>query len=138
MNKKGLTIIVLLAIIAVVAFVGFMVLRDSKPAQFEITDDALSIQCAFGVDVPLDEIENPELVSSMPSVAAKTNGAGVGSMQKGEYTLTDGRHARLYVDDTQPMFITFTYDDTVFFLNAATVEDTQTLFDTLQDAVNPS
>ncbi len=135
MNKRVLTIIVVLAVIAVVAFVGFIMLRDSKSAQFEITDDVLSIDCAFGVDVPLGDIENLELVTSLPSVATKTNGAGIGSMQKGEYALTDGRQARLYLDEEQPMFITFTSDGTVFFLNAATTADTQTLFDALQNAV---
>lgn len=135
MKNKILIPIVLVLVVAFVVFIGTMMARDSKAAKFEITEDALSIQCSFGVDVPLSEIENLSTTDTLPAVGTKTNGAGIGSMQKGQYNLKDGRKARLYLDKTQPLFITFTQGDTVFFLNTDTQEDSQALFEQLQKAV---
>lgn len=135
MKNKILIPIVLVLVVAFLVFIGTMMVNDSKAAKFEITEDSLSIQCSFGTDVPLSEIENLTTTDTLPAVGTKTNGAGIGSMQKGQYNLKDGRKARLYLDKNQPLFITFTQDDTVFFLNADTQADTQALFDQLQKAV---
>ena len=132
MRNKIAAIAVAIIVAAVIVFVGFMMARDSKAAKFEVTADTLSIQCSFGVDVPLDEIKDLKLTDKLPAIAIKTNGAGIGGMKKGEYQLEDGRQARLYLDIEQPLFITFTQADTVFFLNAETTEDTHKLYDQLQ------
>jgi len=135
MKNKWAIIAAGLIIVAVAVLVIMMMSKDSKPAAYEIKDDELVITCSFGVSVPLDQITSLELTEDAPQIATKTNGAGIGSMHKGEYQLQDGSKARLYIDDEMPPFIRFIQGDTVFYLNSDSQEATQALFDTLSDAV---
>ncbi len=116
--------------------VALMMSRDSKSAEYGIQDGQLVITCAFGVSVPLDEIENLTLTNAAPDIASKTNGAGIGTMQKGEYLLTDGSKARLYADTSLSPFIRFTQGDTVYYLNADSAEATETLYDEIAAALS--
>jgi hypothetical protein len=136
MRNKWAVIAAGVIIVAVAIVVVIMMSTDSKPASYEIKDGELVITCSFGVSVPLEEITSLELTQDAPQVASKTNGAGIGSMQKGEYLLQDGSKARLYIDDEMPPFICFMQGDTVFYLNSDSPEATQALFDELAAAVD--
>ena len=103
---------------AVIVAVVLMMSRDSQPAQYRVEGDQFIITCSFGVSVPVDEIDGLTLTDTAPEIETKTNGAGIGSMHKGEYRLTDGSKAMLYIDASAPPFIRFTQGDTGFFLNA--------------------
>ncbi len=135
MKNKWAIIVAGLIIVAVAVVIVMMMSTDSKPAVYEIKDEELIITCSFGVSVPLEDITSLELTKDGPQIATKTNGAGIGSMQKGEYLLTDGSKARLYIDDEMPPFIRFMQGDTVFYLNSDSKEATQALFDELQAAI---
>ncbi len=120
---------------AVIVVVALMMTNDSKDAQFSVDDSALNITCSFGITVPLDEIENPELTQDVPQIINKDNGAGIGSMQKGQYTLEGGVKARLYIDEKAPVFIRFSCSGEVYYLSAESEDGTRALFEQLQSAI---
>ena len=120
---------------AVIVAVALMMRNDSKDAQFSVDDSALNITCSFGITVPLDEIENPELTQDVPQIKNKDNGAGIGSMQKGQYTLEGGVKARLYIDEKSPVFIRFSYGGEVYYLSSESEDGTRALFEQLQSAI---
>ena len=120
---------------AVIVVVVLMMTNDSKDAQFSVDDSALNITCSFGVSVPLDEIENPELTQDAPQIKNKDNGAGIGSIQKGQYTLEGGVKARLYIDQKAPVFIRFSHGGEVYYLSAESEDATRALFEKLQSAI---
>ena len=120
---------------AVIVVVALMMTNDSKDAQFSVDDSALNITCSFGVTVPLDEIKNPELTQDVSQIKNKDNGAGIGSMQKGQYTLEGGVKGRLYVDTEAPVFIRFSRGGEVFYLSAETEDATRALFEQLKAAI---
>ena len=121
--------------IAVIVTVALMMNRDSQPAEYRIEDGQLAISCSFGISIPVEDIQGLTLTEVAPDVETKTNGAGIGSMHKGEYRLTDGSAARLYIDTNVPLFIRFTQGDTVFFLNAENPEATQALYNEITAAM---
>ena len=135
MKNKWAVIAAIIITIAVIIIVALMLNRDSQPAVYSIEDGQLVITCSFGVSVPLDEIVGLKITKTAPGIATKTNGAGIGSIHKGEYRLTDGSAARLYIDSSIPLFIRFTQDGTVFYLNAETAEATQALYDELREVL---
>ena len=120
---------------AVIVVVALMMTNDRKDAQFSVDDSALNITCSFGITVPLDEIENPELTQDVPKIKNKDNGAGIGSMQKGQYTLEGGVKARLYIDEKAPVFIRFSYGGEVYYLSAEWEDATRALFEQLHSAI---
>jgi hypothetical protein len=122
-------------VIAAAAAVFFMMTRDSKPSPFEISEGNLVIGGSFGVTVPLADIADLDLTDVPPEIGTKTNGAGLGSMYKGEFELKDGTKARLYIDASKPPFIVFRNGDTIFYLNSGTPEETQALYQKLSEGI---
>lgn len=135
MSKKVSLIIAAVIIVIVAVVVGVMMLGDSKASTYEIKDGNLVITSSFGTSVPLADITLLELTDTAPDIKTKTNGSGIGSMYKGEFLLTDGSAARLYIDAKMPPFIRFVQGDTVFYLNSDSAEATQSLFAELEAAV---
>ncbi len=133
-NKWAIAVTIVVAIGVIIA-IALMMNKDAKSAQYQIEDGQLAITCSFGVSVPLNEIEGLTLTEAAPEIKTKTNGAGIGSMQKGEYLLTDGSSARLYINTDVPLYIRFTQGDTVYYLNAENSEATQALYDELTAAI---
>jgi hypothetical protein len=120
-------------VVAAAAAVFIMMMGDSKPSPFEVSSGDLVIGGSFGVTVPLADITDLDLTDVPPEIKTKTNGAGLGSMYKGEFVLMDGKKARLYIDASQPPFIIFRDGDTVFYLNSGTPEETQALYQKLSE-----
>ncbi len=133
MKKQFVIAVVLIVIIAAALF--WMVSNDQKPTAYLLKGENMQIQGSYGVTVPLNEISGLELISEMPAIGRKTNGMGLGSHYKGEFTFQDGTKARLYVDASKPPFISFLRDDTVYTINAQTPEKTQELYEQLKAAV---
>ncbi len=134
-SKWAIAATVVIAIGVIVA-IALMMNRDSQPAQYSIEDGQLIISCSFGVSVPVDEIGELTLTETAPEIETKTNGSGLGSMQKGEYRLVGGDNARLYIDTSIPLFVRFMHDNTVYYLNAETQEATQSLYDQIKAALD--
>jgi hypothetical protein len=135
MKNKWAIAATIIITIAVIITVAFMMNRDSQSAEYQFEDGKLTISCSFGVSVPLDEIEGLTLTETAPQIETKTNGAGIGSMQKGEYRLSDGSDARLYIDTSVPLFISFLQGNTVYYLNAESIDATQILYDKIATAL---
>jgi hypothetical protein len=132
MRQKFIIAAALMIVISVV--VVFMLLRDSKPSSFAVNDGNLIIGGAFGVTVPVAGIANPNITESPPKIASRTNGSGVGTVYKGEFRLEGNLNARIYADASKPPFIKFSYDNTIFYINLGTAEETQALYRQLTDA----
>jgi hypothetical protein len=128
----------IIAVIIVAVFVvGFYLLLSGsgKPASFTVNGEALEIKGLFGTTVPIAEISSLELTDSMPAIVYKNNGSGLGSVNKGEFTLEGEVQARLYMDKSKPPFIHFTQGGTAFYLNSETEQKTRELFDQLSSAM---
>jgi hypothetical protein len=129
-------IILAIVMVIVIALVLFLIVNgDSKVSTCEIKDGNLKINGSFSVTVPVAEISALELKDTIPKIATKTNGSGLGSVCKGEFKFVDGRKARLYVDASKPPFISFTQGTTVFYINTETPGKTKELFDQLKAVV---
>jgi hypothetical protein len=123
-------------IVVITVVVGFMLLKDSKPSAIEIKDGNLIISGSFGLTVPVSGISDLNITEAAPKIASRTNGSGIGTVYKGEFRLEGSIKARIYADASKPPFITFNEDNTIFYINLATAEETQALYKLLTDALN--
>jgi hypothetical protein len=133
MKLKLIMAVLIVAAAAIVIFV--MMSGINKPSVFVVNGSNLEIQGSFGTVVPISGISSLEMKDSMPAITYKTNGSGLGSVYKGEFTLDGGAKARLYMDTSKPPFISFSYDGTVFYINSDTRQKTQGLYDELKAAI---
>jgi len=134
MKQKYTVAAVLIVVIA--AVVLLFMLKDSKPSTFELEDGNLVIGGSFGVTVPVTEISGLTLTETAPVITYKKNGSGVGTVYKGEFRLEGDVPARIYADTAKPPFVTFTHDGTAFYLNLATADETQALYQRILDAMD--
>ncbi|NMC56704.1 MAG: hypothetical protein GYA50_05750 [Eubacteriaceae bacterium] len=132
--KKSL-ILGIAILVVVAAGVFFMMNRDSKSSAYEIKDGNFVISGSFGTTVKLSEITGLELTDKIPQITYKSNGSGLGSVFKGEFTLEGSVKARLYVDTSVPPFIKFVYNNITFYINSDTAQKTNELFEQLKSAV---
>lgn len=131
MKNKWTVAAAVVITLAVIVVVALMMKGDRKPAQYTIENGSLTIDCSFGITVPVDKMDNLSITDTAPDIRTKTNGSGVGSVYKGEFELADGSAARLYIDESVPPFIRFTQGETVFYISAGSAEETQALYDEL-------
>jgi hypothetical protein len=122
-------------VVAVAVFVGIMMSSSSQPTACALKDGNLVIDGMFGTSVPLTDISSLELTDTTPDIQTRTNGSSLGGVHKGEYLLTDGSKARLYIDENNSPFILFLQGDTVFYINLDSAEATQSFFSELQAAI---
>ena len=133
-NKWQLiTVAVVLAVAA--TFVILLVAGTNKNPEYNMDDGMLTISCQFGTSVQLDTISELTLTPDSPQIKTRTNGASLGGKHRGEYTLSDGKKAKLYIDETAPLFIRFSSGDTVYYLSADLEDATRALYDQMQAAI---
>ena len=130
---------VIIALAAVGAVVTFLVMNadkwngDCKYSNYEVSNGNLVVSGgSFGITVPLSQISDAKMTDTMPHITTMTNGAWIRGFCKGEFILENNVKANLYVNIISPPFITFVHGDTVFYINAATPADTQSLYDLIK------
>lgn len=131
--KRTIGIIVAVIVVFTVGLGGFFYI-SSRPAGYSIDNEVLNISGLYGQELPLAEITDIKLFEEMPSITFKSNGSGLGSMMKGQFTLAGYGRATLFVDLSQPPFIYVETEDRLFFLNAADRDSTLTLYQELVGA----
>ena len=92
-----------LTIIIVIAFVLVFLVASLAKEKIYIFDDGIKIKdLSYPLTIPNDTIVSIKMVDSLPKLIYRTNGAGLGQIQKGYYTIkkSDDEHsenATLYI-----------------------------------------
>lgn len=115
--------------------VGIIIYFSMQPTKYTIETDTFLISGMYGDEMTWSEINGLQLVDTLPSIAARTNGSAVGSKLKGNFKFKDGTKAILFVDKNVGTFITFTWKDNTYYINEPTVEETNTLFKKMEEAL---
>jgi len=131
MNKKTQAIVGAVILAGCALFAILLITGTNKNPEYSIEGGSLVISSQFGTSVQLNTISNLSLTDQFPEIKTRTNGASIGGKHRGEYTLSGGEKARLYIDESAPAFIRFSSEDTVYYLSADSKEDTQALYDQL-------
>lgn len=123
----GLVVFLLLLL----GFVGFMVYQGFQPASITFENDVLTIAGSYGRSIPRAEINNVELSEVLPEVQRRTNGSAIGDRLRGHFQLKDIGPALLFLDRGKPPFIRIETGSDTIFLNLETAEQTRKLFTSL-------
>ena len=77
---------------------GAMMLIWTKPEDINIDNGSLCIPGNYATEVRLNDIRMIELLDSLPEITARTNGIGLGNINKGHFRLEGVGACRLYVN----------------------------------------
>lgn len=104
----------------------------SRPLRISLADGTLEIGGSYGMTLKASDIRRVDLRDSLPDIEMRTNGIGMGNIQKGHFLLKDIGVCRLYVDMDNPPFICLWLEDgEVIFLNHQNPAETAALYDAL-------
>lgn len=127
-KTKGIVAGVVALLVVTAGFVAWILLESNRPVRYEIANDKLRIECAFGTSMALTDVRELELVGSLPPIAKRTNGAATGSHLKGAFTLESGGNAQIYARTDAPVLVRFLRGKTVYLLSGETEQQTRELY----------
>ena len=131
-NSK--TIIIALVISTVVFGIVFW---TSQPTEFTLEQNELKISGAYGTVIPYSDIENLELSETIPEIELRTNGLGMGSIQKGHFKIEDMGDALLFMRSRSgSVIIIQRKEQKMVMINFAEPEETRMLYQQLKAKVD--
>ena len=127
-------------IIIVIAFVLVFLVASLAKEKIYIFDDGIKIKdLMYPLWIQNDTIVSIKMIDNLPSLIYRTNGGGLGRIQKGYYTIKkDGEHsenATLYIRNTNISAIEIKTVKGLIYINRKNDEQTQELFDEIKNNV---
>lgn len=78
--------------------------------------------------IPLENIEEVTLVQELPDMT-RTNGTAMGNLSKGRYRIREtGESCRVFLDPRNTVFLCFRADGVLYYMSAATDQETLALY----------
>lgn len=133
--RKRNFIILLGTIIFTFGIIGFVVWIGTQPNHLTISETDLHVSGNYGVDWPLDEITNVELMEDLPKIQMRTNGFAAGERLKGRFRLEDLGNGRLFIYRNNPPFIFIEKGEDYLIINSRDIEQTEQWYKEVQDAL---
>lgn len=127
-NSKA-TSIVLIVVAAIILAVNIpLFIITYKATNVEITEDTIKIVGTYKRTIPNSEVKAIKLLDSIPKIKMKTNGIGIGQIQKGNYKLEGIDKGFLYLESDTGPYIEIDTNGYTFFINYKDDNKTSELF----------
>jgi len=131
-SSKVVMAIIVVLLLALFGFIGSMIFKEIQPISISLEQDRLTIAGSYGQSVPFADIQEIQLVETLPEIQRRTNGSATGYVLRGHFLMSEVGPVMLYLDREKPPFIYIETVNQKIYLSSATPELTRELFDTLQ------
>lgn len=78
---------------------------SSRPTKVIVFDNDIKFTGLYGMTIQIKQIENAELLNNIPRIKIRTNGLGLGHIQKGHFTLDEFGKCRLFLRLPNPPYL---------------------------------
>ena len=102
-----------------------------------VTDASVKVSGMFGKTFALEDVESIREVQEMPKITLRTNGLGLGSIQRGQFRLEGAKKAYLYLSKGGGPYIEILTEDFPVYINFRDEEAYRKTLETLL-ALEPS
>lgn len=116
-NAKVAKIILVVTMVLVVAINIPIFYAANKSSDVEVSKDFIKITGTYGRTIPKDNITEIKLIDNIPEIKIKTNGIGLGKIQKGNYKLEGINKGVLFLENNDGPFIQITTKSYTVFIN---------------------
>lgn len=135
-RSKANSIALVISAVVVIAVIGGII-WTAQPNEFALEKNELRISGAYGTVIPYSDIENLELSETIPSIELRTNGLGLGSIQKGHFKSKEMGDALLFMcSNSSPVIIIKQKEQKAVLINFAEPEETRMLYQQLKAKVD--
>lgn len=122
----GITVVTLL-------FVGVILYFSMQPTSISVSDEHIIIDGMYGDTIDWSSIEDLQLVDELPAISMRTNGSAVGATLRGHFKFESGDKAKLFVNKSKQPFITFSANETLYYMNLDDSAATIALFEDMKN-----
>ena len=130
LQKKKQSIISIALFILTIIFLTQCV---SAP-KISITDEEIRISGWYGERVRADDVKEIKLLNQMPRIQMRTNGIGLGNIQRGYFRLENIGRAKLFLESRNAPFILIEKNNgRKIFLNRSNREQTENYYQKLRE-----
>ena len=133
---KAMAVVLAVVLVATTALCAWPIALEFTPITLTVEGESL-VARQIGEDyvIEVDDIQNLTLVEELPSMT-RTNGTGMETLLKGTFRLTEtGERVQLFLDPENAHFLTFTAEDTIYYMSCAEDGHTLTLYEALRERV---
>lgn len=131
LNNKSKGVYVVLAIVFLSVF--GMIYHDSRPTEIVISKKSVFVKGAYGLELPIKDIQEVKLIEKIPAITLRTNGFGLGSIKKGHFNLEEYGNCRLFLhSDSSPYLIIIEKNEEKIIINHENKKETEKEFERLK------
>ena len=131
---------VFIIVVFIAALIAYPIFFANYGNEIIVVDNKIEIKGDYSMDIPFDDIDTVLLVESLPDITLRTNGISTKKVNIGNFKMADGNKCRLYVNNSTPMFIEVSCQQTIsqnlIFINRKTVEETKILYEEIINSIN--
>jgi hypothetical protein len=132
MKQKTLGMIVGGAIVVIVAvFVFLLFSSTNKETEVSIQNGTITFSGQYGASYSLADLVEVQKVDSIPTILARTNGAAIGEIKKGNFTVDGLGTCRLYVMSAAGPYLILKFKTNTVIVNFKDAQKTETLYTSL-------
>ncbi|MDT8860811.1 DUF3784 domain-containing protein [Alkalihalobacillus sp. MEB130] len=135
-HRKRNSLILKMTIVFTFGILGWASYMGLQPNELSISDNRLQISGFYGVEWPLDEITNIELVDTIPKIQVRTNGFSFANRLKGHFRLEELGKGRLFIYRNSPHFIYIEKGDDYIFINSSDSHETKLWYEEMMNQFN--
>lgn len=133
-KKKTAIITILTALILLICLPVFYTVQNDLDVT--ISDDKISISGLYGQDIPLQEIKETKLCTSLPDISIKKNGFDLAKTRLGHFRTTAGEDIMLFTHSDSCYMRIVKTNGTTYYLSSKDSKETVQIFTDLQEKQN--
>ena len=129
MKGKGRNIFIVAIIVIVGGFLFFDIYGSFAKPSYSFSGNNLSISGQYDVKINLSGAAAAHLLHQVPATPVHTNGAAIGSTEKGYFTLSDSTvYLNIMDENTQDYILITDRGGSKYYINCASPKETDELF----------
>jgi hypothetical protein len=130
-RRRQIITLTILAVIVVATTCS--VLWGAQEPEVSISSDKVTISGAYGFAIATQDIETVQLAEDMPAILLRTNGLGLGDINKGNFKLEGIGGCKLFLQQRKPPYIRIVYSGgKVMYLNFKSKDKTIEVYERLK------
>ncbi|MCL2877330.1 MAG: PH domain-containing protein, partial [Acidobacteria bacterium] len=127
--RRNIPAVIIVLVVITVIYLGY-----SEP-RVAFDSNAFKLKGLYGVDIPLTEITEVDLVTlhEMPAISMRTNGISLSGVRRGNFRTNSGDNIRLSINlGVNPVIRIVDRNGAVYYINRKNPDETRQIFNSIK------
>ncbi len=131
-NQRKNAIIVVVILLVIGVFVFGLVLFGGGVTEVVVDSQEIIISGMYGTTIPLNELQDIQLIEQIPRIITRTNGYSAGNTLKGNFKLEEYGQGKLFLVSDQGPFLLLRDQEDFYIINYEEAAKTEELYELIK------